>query len=349
MFFLSAIILSAGPRLGAQITELRDYHGKTISCMLSGLRGFAMPCGLDGDYAYILIGSVLSVADESDDEKRLRLQPEEIFLGDPAGELTVTTNQGDCLGEITPGDRWLFYLQRNDQTNQLTLAYGSGSGPVAGAEGAITQLQRLVGMTNLGIIRGSVQDSIWQDQDGSRWEEFRDVVKHKIVATKKSDGTEHWALTDKNGNYEFEPLPTGRYHLSANTADGLWAEEGSVDVDSQSCSFVPFELRPAGRISGHIANKNGIPFKIQPWVDVVSEELGEYRSVYVNEEGDFQVNGLRPSRYLVGVGIQAEQNSPEWQSRVYYPGVSTRESAVIIELGQGEKRTGIDFSLPHSH
>jgi hypothetical protein len=48
---------------------------------------------------------------------------------------------------------------------------------------------------------------------------------------------------------------------------------------------------------------------------------------------------------LVGVGLLAPCDSAEWQSRVYYPGVRTREQAKVIELGDGEWRTDIDFRL----
>jgi hypothetical protein len=54
---------------------------------------------------------------------------------------------------------------------------------------------------------------------------------------------------------------------------------------------------------------------------------------------------LDPGRYLIGIGMQAMPNTPEWRSRVYYPGVRTKEKAIIIEIGKAEKRTNIDFQL----
>jgi hypothetical protein len=55
---LAVVMLSAAPSLFAQIELIREHHGKQISCWLSGLRGFSSPCGLDGNYAYILTGTV---------------------------------------------------------------------------------------------------------------------------------------------------------------------------------------------------------------------------------------------------------------------------------------------------
>ncbi|HEV3042194.1 MAG TPA: carboxypeptidase-like regulatory domain-containing protein [Candidatus Angelobacter sp.] len=177
---------------------------------------------------------------------------------------------------------------------------------------------------------------------------FHGIPNHKIVAKQESNGTEHWAFTDSSGNFEFEPHPAGTYDVTANTTQGLWADDGSTTVGSRSCNLIPFELSPDGQISGHVTTANGKPFKEHPWVEVVSEERGESRSAYVDEEGYFQFNGLRPGRYLVGIGIQADPGTPEWRSRIYYPGVRTRASAVIIELGHAEKRTDVDLRLPKS-
>jgi len=51
--------------------------------------------------------------------------------------------------------------------------------------------------------------------------------------------------------------------------------------------------------------------------------------------------------YLVGVGQSAPFDSAEWQSRVCYGGVRTREQAKVIELDVGEWRTDIDLE-PHA-
>src|SRR5262245_55340609 len=134
LVLLASIALWIVPAVSAQITELRDYHGKQISCARSGLRSFAMPCGIETWYEDIFVGAILSVRDIDGSEKALEIAPEEVFYGNPPEALTVTTQQGECLGDITPGDRWLVYLRRDSETKQLLLAYGSPSGSVADTE-----------------------------------------------------------------------------------------------------------------------------------------------------------------------------------------------------------------------
>jgi hypothetical protein len=343
-----AVLTVALSNLGyaaGQIVEAREYRGRTITCALSGLRGWGSPCGTDGNYVYIFVGSVLSVTEISETERSLQLTPHEVFLGDGVSQLEVTTNQGACLPEIVAGDEWLFYLYRDDKTNELVLSYGSPSAPVGEAQSGIKRLRSLAAMTDSGIITGFVQRRERLDHDGVKGTEYFPVRNHKLIAKRTSDGAEYSALTDAHGNYEFGTLPAGSYHLTANTTEGLWAEDGPTTVHPRGCTSYEFELQVDGRISGHITSDDGKPFKIHPSVDITAEDGSHSNSTYVDDHGFFEVRGLDPGRYLVGIGIQAQPDTPEWRSRVYYPGVRTKEEATVIELGKAEKRTNVDFKL----
>ena len=345
------------PRVSAQMVEIREYRGKEIACARSGLMGFAMPCGTDGGYAYVFIGSVLSAAEISETEKRLLLVPEEVFSGDVPDQVTVTTNQGACLPDIQPGDRWLFYLQSDNETNELFLGYGSPSGPVTDTQKSIATLRRLAQIPGSGIIRGQVVHPVWNEADKAQT--YPAVPNHKLVAKRIADGAEYATRTDSDGRYEFEPLPAGSYNLTANTAQGLWAEEGRTDVHSHGCSHIGFALHPDAMISGRVTTADGkpvryaqvevMPASAEGSVDIAIGGFlfqGRFTSAVADEHGYFEVRGLHPGGYLVGIGIAAQDGSLEWQSRVYYPGVPIRDMAVIVELGQAGRGVEINFRLP---
>jgi hypothetical protein len=278
----------------------------------------------------------------------LQLSPQEIFRGDAVGRLLVTTNQGACLPEILLGDQWLFYLRRDENSGELLLDYGSPSNPVAAAERDITRLRRLAAMSDSGLIVGSIQERVRHHGQDGGWTDFVDLKDHKITAKRVSDNAEYSARTDENGDFEFEPLPAGSYQLSANTKQGLWAEDGPTTIRARGCGRYQFELHVDGVISGHVRSGDGKPFKIHPWVDVESQDGGENKSVYADERGYFEARGLDPGRYLIGIGIGAEPNTPEWRSRIYYPGVRTKEKAIVVELGKAEKRANLDIELSNS-
>jgi hypothetical protein len=304
-----------------------------------------MPCGTSGGYDYVFLGSILSATEISKSEKSLKLIPEEVFFGDVPAELTVTTSQGACLPEIKAGDRWLFYLQKEGRSNRFLMAYGSPSSPVAEAQKGIVTLRRLAHMPDSAIIEGYIQ--VPNDRDKVRV--YSPVPNHKVIAKHVADGVEYIAVTDSNGDYQFEPLPVGSYLLTANTAEGFWAEEGTANVRGRGCSQVGFELLPDHMISGWVTIPSGKPAK-HVWVAVTpaSSEESEYKSAIVDEHGYFEVKGLQSGRYFVGVGIDAAEGTREWQSRIYYPGVRNRDLAVAVELGQAEQRTEINFRLPAS-
>src|ERR1700693_1964358 len=88
--FLPTLISSSA---SAQL-EGHDYHSKQIFCDIRGREG---SCGIGDGYEAVLIGTVLSVTETANSEKRLQLMPEEVFSGTVAGSLTVTTDQGECF------------------------------------------------------------------------------------------------------------------------------------------------------------------------------------------------------------------------------------------------------------
>jgi hypothetical protein len=347
--FISVVLLASiplwiTPAVSAQMVELRDYHGKQISCVKSGLQSFEMPCGIETWYEDIFVGSVLSVRETEGSERTLEITPEEVFYGNPSNALTVTTNQGDCFGDITPGDRWLFYLQRDDETKQLVFAYESPSGSVADREKTILLLRRLTTMTNSGVIRGYVARPVRRADLGEKWTYPPD---HKVVAKQVPDGKEYVALTDPEGDYEFEPLPAGSYDLSANTTQGLWAEEGRVDVEPHGCSSVGFELHADGSISGRVTTASGQPAKYA-FVEVAPLDGPRWAFAAADEQGYFEVKGLEAGRYFVGIEIQDNKGDLRPRAKAYYPGVRDKDLAVVITVGPAEKRTHIDFRVPRT-
>jgi hypothetical protein len=333
------------PSLPAQVIEIREYRGKQITCVSSPKMSFATPCGADDRYAYIFVGSVMSTTEISETEKLLQVLPEEVFLGHTTGVLAISTNQGACLPDISAGDKWLFYL-REEKTDTPVLAYGSPSKTVADAQEDIALLRRISKMTNSGLLTGNVNRAVWNDNE---MEPSAPLPGIRLTAHRISDSSEFTASIDGEGHYEFPPVPSGSYNLTAEAPQGLWTEQGGpTKVRPRSCTNVGFEMAPDGRISGHVKTTDGKPAK-QLQVAIVPVSPGNlgFTSSIADEQGYFEVKGLHPGSYLVGVGIQSLPESREWKSRVYYPGVQSRDAAVIIELGQAEKRTNVDFWLPN--
>jgi len=312
-------------------------------------------CGTQG-FARVFTGTVKSVTPISDFDRRLELVPDETFLG-PASEVTATVNQA-CMPlgepEIQAGDKWLFYLQSrgwppgNGQEEQgdLVLPYDSRSGPLdsARAQEEVSTLRHLARLTDSGVITGYVTRMEMKDQKIASIP----VPDWSLVAKSAASGTEYRTLTDSNGHFEFE-LPPDRYNVTANMQRGSWAPDRDPFVTKArwaQCADVDFPLHADGELSGTVTTADGKPAaKIQ--VAILRElPWPNYFTVQTDERGHFEVRGQDSGRYIVGEGVLALTVGKEFPLRVYYPGVSSREQAIPIDLGKDEWRTDIDFKLP---
>ena len=312
--------------LYANIVGFREYHGKTAMCVYSENLGPVKDWGLTTIYERVFTGTVKSATAVGDFEKRVELEPAEVFLGD-ANEVTAITNQACLDPEIEVGQKWLVFLFRSHANNELVLGYEGRSKPMERAQNDIAILRHLSTLTDSGILTGHV------GQAG-----------HKVVARRFSVSREFSAVTDASGNYELE-LPNGKYFATANTTQGLWAPETEVSVLKHDCVQVDFPLRIDGRIAGTVTTADGKPASYVQVAIVRLLPVKQSFTVTTDGVGHFEVGGREPGQYLVGVGILDSAASAEPKIRVYYPGVHTLEQAHVIELGKGEWRTDISFVL----
>ena len=356
------------PILAAETREVS--RGKRGRCQerISGpgserLGAPSWSCGTQR-YTRVFAGTVRSAVDVSETETRLELIPDEVFLGDMS-ELTATVNQA-CLPENEPeikaGDKWLFYVRpkRDNETRQvitegLEVSWDSPSKPESEAEDDIATLRHLAGLTDKGILSGSVV------RIGATVDTLNPtaVPNHRVVATSVQLGTEYTSFTNVNGHFELE-LPPGSYDVTASTKQGLRDAEpfipnpieveygfsGNAHVGPRGCTAMAFRLLVDGKLAGRVTTTDGRPASFAKVAIVPISPVHPQFTVDADENGYFEVSGRQPGQYVVGVGMLAPFGSAEWQSRVYYPGVRTREEAKVIELGDGEWRTDINFKLP---
>jgi hypothetical protein len=344
--FALAVILSI-PSLSAVVVELREYHGRFVPCPPSFSLDYEVrACGIYG-YDRVFTGTVKASTAISDTERRLVLIPDEIFLG-PATEITATVKQA-CLPvnetEIQAGDRWLFYLKRRHPLQpELVLPTNSRSGPLTSAstQEEISTLRHLKRLTDSGVITGVVTHAEMKDQKV----ETVPVPDWAVMAKPFSNRPAHKVLTDSNGHFEFE-LPSDSYDITANTERGIWAPEHAAYVAKGSCVAVDFPVQTDGGLSGTVRTADGSPasnaqiaiLRVSPW--------SHNFTVQADKRGHFEARRLEPGRYIIGEGVLATALT-EWRLRVYYPGVTSREQATPIDLAKGERRTRLDFKLPHT-
>jgi hypothetical protein len=108
-------------------------------------------CGARSDwYAYVFVGSISARTPAGNDEEILQITPEELFYGNPSTPLTVLTSQGACLPTLAVGNRWLFYLRKENGKPIVLDYYGNDSRPVESAQEEIETLRQLKGIGKSG-------------------------------------------------------------------------------------------------------------------------------------------------------------------------------------------------------
>lgn len=341
------------PSLSASIVEIREYHGKQVSCLHSGLMGLAKACGTEG-YARVFTGIVRSSVEQGDTDKLLELIPDEVFVGDSSDAIAIT-NQACLHHDIQAGEKWLFFLYRDPKSDKLVLGYDSPSKPISEAEDEISLVRVLGQLKNAGLLIGTIHN-LGDSEDIKA----TPLANHKVIAKNVSTGTEYTTYTNQKGYFKFE-LPVGKYDVTTapeyglREIEGFGSMQGSIPIENSRCWEHDFGVKPItaikpktdGIISGHLGSPDGKPFTVHPWVQIVSVDSEMFTSTYVDAKGDFEAKNVKPGRYVVGLGIRPGTGYfSDVPTPIYYPGVRTKEEATIIELRPNEKRTNVDFQLP---
>jgi hypothetical protein len=345
---LLALVFSWPAIARAQIITLEKIGDKTVVCSRSGLTSSFKDCGVRADwYTYVFVGVISGVTPVENDEKQIRLVPEEVFLGTPATPLSVLTSQAVCMREFKVGDRWLFYLRKVKGEPIVLDYYGNDSLPIADAQNQIATLRRLAKIGNVGILRGRVV----------RGELFSaEVVPNaQITATRQSDGDQSFCATDPDGRYEFPPLLPGKYKITVKPVGSYQPDDSEVDLSSGTCRYITLDRSPHAKIGGHVKRSDGAPVANVALV-LISSDNASYLTTQTDPEGYFAFDSQEPGGYVLGLNSPP---SPDWfdgggagagvripPASVFYPGVSNRSSALVIRLTSDEKLEGLDFVVP---
>jgi hypothetical protein len=346
---VAIVLLSCIGIARPEIIEIKKVGDKTIMCMHTGLTSDLKDCGVRSDwYTYVFIGSISTINPTGKDENNIQIVPEEVFEGVLTSPLTVVTSQRLCLPEMAVGDRWLFFLRKEKGKPIVLDYYANDSRPVADAEEQIEILRRLKTIGDRAILRGSV---IRRSSDS----EQKAVPKARIVARRVSDNAKFVAVTDADGRYEFQPIPSGEYKLTVDSVGSFRADDSEIDVRRGACVDLTLSRSPHALLGGHVRHSDGSPAGQVP-VLIAAEDNSWYTTLKTDERGHFNFDSLDEGKYLVGINLPG---APPWKSggcggacdiplaSLYYSGVTTRSAALTITLATDEKRKDIDFTVPN--
>jgi hypothetical protein len=240
-----------------------------------------------------------------------------------------------------------------DKNGELWTGMCSGNkyAPATSEGDEVIKQYRTAQKKGVGIIFGRISQSkpIWRDDDEA---ETPSKPAGGLLVQAKSEQFAAIAKTAKDGSYEFDSLPNGKYKVSPRTPrtldfDHEYEENYEADISDGQCAKISFGLKPRTRIRGHVSFPVGMEARTIEVVALptdlkkVTQFSGKWD--FTDEDGRFDLWPLPPGDYLLGVNIN---NSPKRDAPfppTYYPGVTEQKAAHIIHIEEGDVK---DLELP---
>jgi len=280
----------------------------------------------------------------------------------------------DCIwtfNEKAVGEQFLFYLHtpekgdfRDNSSEDPILWSAITCGRSTSLEWATEDLLYL---ENMNKVRGKTRISgtieTWVDSDL----EF-EGRKIRLIGPKKS----YEVKTGKHGVFEIYDLPPGKYSIDPDvpagwTMERTWMRGSMSEVSEKDGNQGPttsrqitvlleqkkharidiiFEIDNAVR--GVVYDPNSKPMKgvcvnLRP---AKSDEEAGLNSDCTDPEGRFEITSVPSGSYVVVINADEQLSSTQPFKRIYYPGVSEREKALVITVGPGDQVNDLNIVVP---
>jgi hypothetical protein len=182
-------------------------------------------------------------------------------------------------------------------------------------------------------------------------------------------------LTDDQGRFAFDRLPAGRYTLTATRPGFVRAAFGGARgrlssgrpvslADGQRLADLTLRMMRGGVLTGLLTDRHGRPAagagvqigELRERDGVLTMTSAGGRAVVADDRGIYRAYGLAPGRFVVAAHLgfadrrTIESPTPDdgpylGYVPTYYPGTPDPSAAVVVEVGAGEERAGLDFVI----
>ena len=319
-----------------------------------------------GSASAVFVGRVVGGAEQktADDGKgnkvkydvgTIHFAVEEVFSGVIGSKVDIRsgTGGGDCGYWFKRGERYIVYAYGDAKKG-----YGTNictrTRPVAQAAEDLSYLRQLPPKGTGGRLYGIVAKPSY-DKEADGTERKPEGLPGITVTAKNGRGKKLTAVTDAEGNYEFNALEPGEYEVQADLPDYYYRDQYSVrelHINDRGCGIEHFAAVVDGRVSGRVVDAEGKAVKrlevglVSADVEEVYRPFRERGTAYTDDEGRFEIERMPPGRYLLGVNLGNSPSSEHPYPRTYYPGVPGRNEAAVIEIGLGQKQSVRELRLP---
>jgi hypothetical protein len=167
------------------------------------------------------------------------------------------------------------------------------------------------------------------------------------------------AIADKEGRFQMNNLPEGRYYLVplapayfAPSEDRMLASGKPVTLaKGETLAGIELKLIPGGVITGRVTTSGGQPVIGSTIYTRVTDPLARLQGpstthsdsrFKTDDRGVYRIYGLPAGRYIVS----AESGTPGQPGSVFHPGVTRESQAGQVDVVAGKVVENVDIKLP---
>ncbi|HQU84385.1 MAG TPA: carboxypeptidase regulatory-like domain-containing protein, partial [Pyrinomonadaceae bacterium] len=346
-------------------------QAKACSC-----KGGANPCGFfRAQSGAAFIGTVTNSVDSNEKygqpgkARKITIKVEEVFKGTLPDEIITSDDGFRCDNfPFAVGKTYLIYSSGvlANTENIVPVGLCSGTTLAENAQDSINFLRQLKAGKSPSVLYGKLQKPTDHEKRS-----FEPLPQTKIVLTKlysienglyktpKKKDRLFTTVTDENGDYKFENLPSAQYKLSAELPNELWMPESGEFFagETPSCDNYSLIAYTNGKISGKVVSHEGIPvgflkLRISPTEKNAPSYSDETQT---DKDGNYTFNGMSAGKYKISVylpfySLDNTKPSPFESSfpfSSYFFGDTFNDSqAQIVNLGFTEKLQNINLKMP---
>jgi hypothetical protein len=301
----------------------------------------------------VFSGEVLAIAnsDPADPsrlsaQRRVRFRIDRAYRGTVSGEVDVYTGLGggDCGFNFARGQKYLVFA--GTFQGRLNTGICSPTKRLADAAIELAYLNDASTSPDRGRVFGEAK--LWDRDGGSP------AANRKV--TIRGESLDRSVTTDAAGKFEVESVPAGKYQVELSPPKG-WSGGGPLTIempDARACARADFHLQPDGRVHLKVANVTIDPAKPVALELIQISQDGKQADTLFGfgiavATGDVMWEHVPPGRYVIALNVIRGSDRDQPYPATFYPGVSDRASAKVIEVGLGERVELPAFRLPDRH
>jgi hypothetical protein len=297
------------------------------------------PCTQYGAADAVFMGTVADVQLDGD-VTVARFEVTRVWSGSVAEIVTVRNEaRTSCSFNYRRGERYVVYGFGGGADFRSHMCGGGGRVPAGQPEPVLPP------------VPGRVSGVVWRFNEAYKSRDDMLVPMEGVRISTTLGARVVESRTDAAGTFTLDNLPAGTHVVSADVGPAL---EGSTRATLQSqsdCAFVSIVPRPSGRLAGVllVPKDDGIKdidiYAVPLTHDWSKLDLSDTRQVRVDADGRFELRGLKPGKYFVGVNLFLPPRVSQPFPPTYYPGVESRTEAVAIEIGENATTEPLRFAI----